>query len=129
MLSYPGVAFSFTIPESARDRLKGSDDFISYLSGATTPRCTSMALFKGGSWAEVKDGFFTEAESMETVGGGETAIHYADIDVCTVFWVAGWCANGLVFRKRKESVCLTLDRTRRDWQHLTLCSVQRRCRT
>lgn len=58
ILSYPGVAFTFTIPEDLDPFPASSDEFIKYLSGQSVPSCDSMAIFKGNSWPEARDELF-----------------------------------------------------------------------
>lgn len=58
VLSYPGVAFSFPLPESAYTPDK---DVVSLLSSTQSQTATSMAIFSGKSWAEARDSLWTEA--------------------------------------------------------------------
>lgn len=83
VLSYPGIAFSFRIPDSSAHKLQGPDaEFISYLSSNDAPNCTSMALFRGQSWTSVKDGFFEARHELDTGNNSkEMAIYYVDVDV------------------------------------------------
>ncbi|ANB15974.1 hypothetical protein AWJ20_3623 [Sugiyamaella lignohabitans] len=60
ILSYPGVAFSFVVPESISE-----DSIVKYLSGATPNNsrdlrgaCLSMAIFKGHSWQVAQSQIF-----------------------------------------------------------------------
>lgn len=117
MLSYPGVAFSFKIPEAAAKNLHKSDDFINYLSSSTAPQCCSMALFRGNSWSEVKDDIFAETESFEPSESAEPVIHFADIDVC-VFCSLGLCVL-TVNRRITAVVCSISWHIHRAWLLLT----------
>ncbi|KAI5858358.1 hypothetical protein BZA05DRAFT_380950 [Tricharina praecox] len=56
VLSYPGVAFSFPIDRIA---WKEDVDFVSLLSSTNAQPATSMAIFAGPSWADVRDDLFT----------------------------------------------------------------------
>ncbi|KAJ5109616.1 hypothetical protein N7532_002261 [Penicillium argentinense] len=57
VLSYPGVAFSFPLQHSA-----WSDhcDFVALLSSSAAQPATSMAIFQGSSWPEVRAKLFTQ---------------------------------------------------------------------
>lgn len=93
MLSYPGVAFSFAIPESA-DGLNQSEDYIKYLSKANAPSCMSMALFKGNNWSEVSKSLFDET-SFELEGSNpvlDCAIVDNDLGTCLLNF--GYHPNG-----------------------------------
>lgn len=57
VLSYPGVAFTFPLPESAYNPDK---DVVTLLSSSTQP-ATSMAVFNGDSWAQGRKSLWTEA--------------------------------------------------------------------
>jgi hypothetical protein len=57
VLSYPGVAFNFSLPPSAYDPDK---DVVSIFSSATSQVATSMAVFSGDSWAEARPTLWTE---------------------------------------------------------------------
>ncbi|KAI0126604.1 hypothetical protein BJ170DRAFT_412734 [Xylariales sp. AK1849] len=52
VLSYPGVAFSFPLPESAYSPDK---DVVSLLSSSASQTATSMAVFNGKSWTEARE--------------------------------------------------------------------------
>ncbi|CAN8101578.1 unnamed protein product [Discula destructiva] len=56
VLSYPGVALTFPLPEHAYSPTK---DVVSLLSSATQP-ATSMAVFSGESWAQARKTLWTE---------------------------------------------------------------------
>ncbi|KAI1870684.1 uncharacterized protein JN550_004830 [Neoarthrinium moseri] len=57
VLSYPGVAFSFPLPESAYSPDK---DVVSLLSSSASQTATSMAVFNGKSWAEARETLWTD---------------------------------------------------------------------
>jgi len=59
VLSYPGVAFTFSLPHSAYSPTK---DVVTLLSaaGATNQIALSMAVFSGDSWADARDTLWTE---------------------------------------------------------------------
>ncbi|EGR47578.1 uncharacterized protein TRIREDRAFT_108894 [Trichoderma reesei QM6a] len=57
VLSYPGVAFNFSVPTSAYSADK---DVVSLLSASSSQVATSMAVFSGNSWAEVRPTLWTE---------------------------------------------------------------------
>ncbi|KAH7001514.1 hypothetical protein EDB80DRAFT_580724 [Ilyonectria destructans] len=57
VLSYPGVAFNFSLPASAYDPDK---DVVSIFSSATSQVATSMAIFSGDSWADARPTLWTE---------------------------------------------------------------------
>jgi hypothetical protein len=57
VLSYPGVAFNFPLPESAYSTEK---DVVSLLSSAQSQTATSMAVFNGKSWAEAREILWTD---------------------------------------------------------------------
>ncbi|PSR94494.1 hypothetical protein BD289DRAFT_363304 [Coniella lustricola] len=56
VLSYPGVAFTFPLPESAYSPDK---DVVTLLSSSTKP-AASMAVFNGDSWAQGRKSLWTE---------------------------------------------------------------------
>ncbi|KAK7398380.1 hypothetical protein QQX98_012247 [Neonectria punicea] len=57
VLSYPGVAFNFSLPASVYDADK---DVVSIFSSVTSQVATSMAVFSGDSWAEARPNLWTE---------------------------------------------------------------------
>ncbi|CAI6081238.1 hypothetical protein V2G26_011656 [Clonostachys chloroleuca] len=57
VLSYPGVAFNFSLPASAYSPDK---DVVSLLSSSSSQTATSMAIFSGVSWAESRSSLWTE---------------------------------------------------------------------
>ncbi|ORY54856.1 uncharacterized protein BCR38DRAFT_453252 [Pseudomassariella vexata] len=57
ILSYPGVAFSFPLPESAYSPDK---DVVSLLSAPASQTAISMAVFSGKSWAEAREILWTD---------------------------------------------------------------------
>ncbi|KAK2044538.1 hypothetical protein LZ31DRAFT_282285 [Colletotrichum somersetense] len=65
ILSYPGVAFTFRLAESAYSPTK---DVVSLLSSAPSQVPTSMAVFSGDSWAQARECLWTEIlPSVKTV--------------------------------------------------------------
>ena len=56
VLSYPGVAFTFTIQHKA---WSPSADFVSLLSSPTTSPARSMSIFNGPSWKEAREDYLT----------------------------------------------------------------------
>lgn len=64
VLSYPGVAFSFPIPQSSWSPGK---DVVSLLSSSASQPASSMAIFSGESWPEARDHLFTQTlEPLKT---------------------------------------------------------------
>ncbi|PHH54045.1 hypothetical protein CFIMG_001004RA [Ceratocystis fimbriata CBS 114723] len=57
VLSYPGVAFTFPLPQSAYSPNK---DVVSLLSFAPSQTAQSMAIFNGTSWAASRETIWTE---------------------------------------------------------------------
>ncbi|PNY28696.1 Uncharacterized protein TCAP_01378 [Tolypocladium capitatum] len=57
VLSYPGVAFNFSLAKSAYSPRK---DVVSQLSASSSQVATSMAVFSGDSWAEARPNLWTE---------------------------------------------------------------------
>ena len=57
VLSYPGVAFSFPLQHSA---WSDQCDFVALLSSSAALPATSMAIFQGSSWPEVRAKIFTQ---------------------------------------------------------------------
>ncbi|KAF1947276.1 hypothetical protein EJ02DRAFT_449864 [Clathrospora elynae] len=55
-LSYPGIAFNFSVQHSAYSPKK---DFITLLSSLATGPATSMAVFNGESWQKARGTLFT----------------------------------------------------------------------
>lgn len=49
VLSYPGIAFSFGLPESA---WQPNENFVALLSSPSAEPASSMAVFSGGSWQD-----------------------------------------------------------------------------
>ncbi|KAH8690084.1 hypothetical protein BGW36DRAFT_329586 [Talaromyces proteolyticus] len=56
VLSYPGVAFSFPLQDSA---WSDNCDFVALLSSSAASPATSLAIFQGSSWSEVRNQLFT----------------------------------------------------------------------
>lgn len=57
VLSYPGVAFNFSLPDSDYSPDK---DVVTLLSAAPSQVATSMAIFSGNSWGEARPTIWTE---------------------------------------------------------------------
>ncbi|KAI9376455.1 hypothetical protein BJX61DRAFT_530866 [Aspergillus egyptiacus] len=57
VLSYPGVAFTFPLQDSAWSE---QCDFVALLSSSAALPATSMSMFQGSSWPEVRDKLFTQ---------------------------------------------------------------------
>ncbi|KAJ6015915.1 hypothetical protein N7540_010506 [Penicillium herquei] len=57
VLSYPGVAFSFPLQHSA---WSDQCDFVALLSSSAALPATSMSIFQGSSWPEVRTKLFTQ---------------------------------------------------------------------
>ncbi|KAL4935762.1 hypothetical protein BDV06DRAFT_217178 [Aspergillus oleicola] len=57
VLSYPGVAFSFPLQDS---NWSEQCDFVSLLSSTAALPATSMSIFQGSSWPEVRAKLFTQ---------------------------------------------------------------------
>lgn len=57
VLSYPGVAFSFPLPEAMYSPDK---DVVSLLSSSASQTAISMAVFNGKTWAEARETLWTE---------------------------------------------------------------------
>ncbi|KAL5049057.1 hypothetical protein BDW71DRAFT_176130 [Aspergillus fruticulosus] len=57
VLSYPGVAFSFPLQHSAWSE---QCDFVALLSSSAALPATSMSIFQGPSWPEVRAKLFTQ---------------------------------------------------------------------
>lgn len=57
VLSYPGVAFNFPLAASAYSPEK---DVVALLSSSTSQVATSMAIFSGDSWADVRTTLWTD---------------------------------------------------------------------
>ncbi|KAK2808243.1 hypothetical protein FQN49_008734, partial [Arthroderma sp. PD_2] len=56
VLSYPGVAFSFTLLHSAWSEKR---DFVSLMSSSAASFAVSMAIFQGSSWVDGQSQLFT----------------------------------------------------------------------
>ena len=57
VLSYPGVAFTFPMSASA---FSSGRDNVALMSSSGSQVAASMAVFSGNSWAEARDGLWTE---------------------------------------------------------------------
>ncbi|KAJ5531935.1 hypothetical protein N7494_008487 [Penicillium frequentans] len=57
VLSYPGVAFSFPLQHSA---WSDQCDFVALLSSSAALPATSMSIFQGSSWPEIRMKLFTQ---------------------------------------------------------------------
>ncbi|KAL1854968.1 hypothetical protein Plec18167_004580 [Paecilomyces lecythidis] len=57
VLSYPGVAFSFPLQDSA---WSDQCDFVALMSSSAASPATSMAVFQGPSWPEARSSLFTK---------------------------------------------------------------------
>lgn len=56
ILSYPGVAFSFPLLDSAWSEQR---DFVSLMSSSAASPATSMTVFQGSSWTDARSNMFT----------------------------------------------------------------------
>jgi hypothetical protein len=77
VLSYPGIAFSYPIDKKS---WKGDVDFVSLLSSNAKP-ATSMAIFNGSSWANVRDNLFTRPVSSPRIPIGNATVRLSNDDV------------------------------------------------
>lgn len=57
VLSYPGIAFSFPLQDSA---WSDQCDFVALLSSSAALPATSMAIFQGNSWSDARAKLFTQ---------------------------------------------------------------------
>ncbi|KAL4805306.1 isoleucyl-tRNA synthetase [Aspergillus unguis] len=57
VLSYPGIAFSFPLQDSAWSE---QCDFVALLSSSAALPATSMSIYQGPSWPEVRNKLFTQ---------------------------------------------------------------------
>jgi isoleucyl-tRNA synthetase len=75
VLSYPGVAFSFPLQNSA---WSDNCDFVALLSSSAASSATSMAVFQGASWSEARYQLFTIPpqlpRSPALIGKGRDAV-------------------------------------------------------
>ncbi|RAO65197.1 uncharacterized protein BHQ10_001209 [Talaromyces amestolkiae] len=75
VLSYPGVAFSFPLQDSA---WSNNCDFVALLSSSAASPATSMAIFQGASWSEARNKLFTAPpqlpRSPALIGKGKEAV-------------------------------------------------------
>jgi hypothetical protein len=75
VLSYPGVAFSFPLQDSA---WSDQCDFVALLSSSAATPATSMAIFQGPSWSEARTQLFTVTpqfpRSPALIGKGREAV-------------------------------------------------------
>ncbi|RKF58347.1 UPF0183 protein C16orf70 [Erysiphe neolycopersici] len=61
ILSYPGIAFSFPL---AKSHWSPEKDFVTLLSSPTSQCASSMAIFHGKSWSDVRDSLYTSNFDM-----------------------------------------------------------------
>ncbi|KUL83674.1 hypothetical protein ZTR_07501 [Talaromyces verruculosus] len=75
VLSYPGVAFSFPLQDSA---WSDNCDFVALLSSSAASPATSMAIFQGSSWSDARNKLFTTPpqlpRSPALIGKGKEAV-------------------------------------------------------
>lgn len=77
VLSYPGIAFSFPLQHSAWSE---QCDFVALLSSSAALPATSMAIFQGSSWPEVRTKLFTQQPQYPRSSAvvGKTRDSFAD---------------------------------------------------
>ena len=77
VLSYPGVAFSFPLQHSAWSE---QCDFVALLSSSAALPATSMVIFQGSSWPEVRSKLFTQQPQYPRSSAlvGKTRDSFAD---------------------------------------------------
>ena len=66
VLSYPGLAFTFPVKHKM---WSDKADFVSILSSSATAPATSMAVFSGASWPEVRNTLFTAPGALPRAAG------------------------------------------------------------
>ncbi|KAI4122392.1 MAG: hypothetical protein LQ347_006512, partial [Umbilicaria vellea] len=75
ILSYPGIAFSFPLQDSA---WSPKIDFVSLLSSSAASPARSLAIFNGSSWQEARPSLFTRVplnpRSLALSGRGRESI-------------------------------------------------------
>lgn len=77
VLSYPGIAFSFPLQHSA---WSDQCDFVALLSSSAALPATSMAIFQGSSWPDVRAKLFTQQPQYPRSSAvvGKTRDSFAD---------------------------------------------------
>lgn len=77
VLSYPGIAFSFPLQHSA---WSDQCDFVALLSSSAALPATSMAIFQGSSWPEVRAKLFVQQPQYPRSSAlvGKTRDSFAD---------------------------------------------------
>lgn len=77
VLSYPGLAFTFPVKHKM---WSDKADFVSVLSSSATAPATSMAVFSGVSWSEVRDNLFAAPGALPRAAGllGKNADAFPD---------------------------------------------------
>lgn len=77
VLSYPGIAFSFPLQHSAWSE---QCDFVALLSSSAALPATSMAIFQGSSWPDVRAKLFTQQPQYPRSSAvvGKTRDSFAD---------------------------------------------------
>ncbi|KAA6410243.1 MAG: hypothetical protein FRX48_05664 [Lasallia pustulata] len=85
ILSYPGIAFSFSLQNSA---WSPKIDFVSLLSSSAASPARSLAIFNGSSWQEARQSLFTRTplnpRSLALSGRGREGIP-DEIELVKVF--------------------------------------------
>lgn len=107
VLSYPGVAFSFPLQHSA---WSDQCDFVALLSSSAALPATSMSIFQGTSWSEVRAKLFTQQpqypRSSALIGKSRDSL----ADEIEEWHVLG-AGNLEVVRRTSPPLCLTLGET------------------
>ena len=65
VLSYPGLAFTFPVKHNM---FSEKADFVSILSSSATSPATSMAIFTGSSWPEIRSILYNRHRSSTKIG-------------------------------------------------------------
>ncbi len=99
VLSYPGLAFSFPVKHKM---WSDKADFVSVLSSSATSQATSMAIFAGSSWPEVRNILFTAPGALPRTAGllGKNADAFPE----EVEEVRLWGAGRVDFARRSGPV-------------------------
>lgn len=107
VLSYPGVAFSFPLQHSA---WSDQCDFVALLSSSAALPATSMSIFQGSSWPEIRANLFTQQppypRSSALVGKSRES-HADEIEE----WQVLGAGKLEVIRRTGSPVCITLGKT------------------
>lgn len=83
ILSYPGLAFLFSVEHSIWSN-KSESDFVAVLSSSAASSACSLAIFNGSSWKEARQDYLTRQPPLPRAIHGSTRTTQDDVEMVRI---------------------------------------------